>query len=83
MQLKIRHHNSGFGGSWFLDRVEVFCQDTKTIFPCQKWFGDNEDDGKIERTLIPIDQVLKSNHKPRTSDFLLLYFSRLAYLSFL
>jgi hypothetical protein len=50
--LSIRHDNSGFGASWFLDKVIV---DSGTgerwYFPCGKWLSDSEDDKQISRDL--------------------------------
>ena len=56
-QLKIRHDNSVIGSSWFLDRVEVSSKNNISVFPCQRWLSTKEDDGQIERTLVPVDMV--------------------------
>lgn len=57
-QMKIRHDNSILGSAWFLDRVEVRTSDGRIIFPCQRWLATGEDDGQIERTLVPVDEVV-------------------------
>nr|CAB3263471.1 lipoxygenase homology domain-containing protein 1-like [Phallusia mammillata] len=56
-KLKIRHDNSEIGAAWFLDRVEVKVQGQAWVFPCQRWLSTKEDDGQIERTLVPVDQA--------------------------
>ena len=59
-QLKIRHDNSAFGSAWFLDRVEVSSKNKVSVFPCQRWLSTKEDDGQIERTLVPVTMVRMS-----------------------
>uniref|UniRef100_H2ZAW6 PLAT domain-containing protein n=1 Tax=Ciona savignyi TaxID=51511 RepID=H2ZAW6_CIOSA len=54
-KLKIRHDNSEIGSSWFVDRVEVKVKGETWVFPCQRWLSTKEDDGQIERTLVPVD----------------------------
>uniref|UniRef100_H2ZAW7 PLAT domain-containing protein n=1 Tax=Ciona savignyi TaxID=51511 RepID=H2ZAW7_CIOSA len=56
-KLKIRHDNSEIGSSWFVDRVEVKVKGETWVFPCQRWLSTKEDDGQIERTLVPVDVV--------------------------
>ncbi|CAK8676643.1 unnamed protein product [Clavelina lepadiformis] len=56
-KLKIRHDNSEVGAAWFLDRVEVKSRDRAWVFPCQRWLSTKEDDGQIERTLVPVDEA--------------------------
>lgn len=47
----MRHDNSGFFPSWFLDRVIVSDKTDKYDFICQKWFSTKQDDGKIDRII--------------------------------
>ena len=28
-----------------------------SVFPCQRWLSTKEDNGQIERTLVPVDKV--------------------------
>ncbi|KAK7479806.1 hypothetical protein BaRGS_00028986, partial [Batillaria attramentaria] len=60
-KVKIRHDNAGFGGAWFLDRVEVDDRKRKKnyFFPCQRWLATDKDDGQISRELVPVDAALK------------------------
>jgi hypothetical protein len=53
--ITIGHNGRGFGSAWFLDKVFIINDKTekKWVFPCNRWFAKNEDDGKIERTLFP------------------------------
>lgn len=52
---RIGHDNSGFGGAWFLDRVDIDCPSLgkKWLFPCKRWLAKNKDDGALERELYP------------------------------
>ena len=54
-QIKIGHDNRGFGASWFLDQVEVenLENGNSWLFPCERWLATDEDDGSIERILLP------------------------------
>lgn len=56
--LKIRHDNTGLGSAWFLDHVKVASPalDEPLAFPCKRWLATDEDDGQIERTLVPIPE---------------------------
>lgn len=53
--LKIWHDNSGPTPSWYLLRVMVHDVQTevKTWFICDRWLAVEEDDGLVERTLMP------------------------------
>lgn len=52
-KVKIRHDNSLFNPSWFLDKIEVVDNlDKETYtFHCERWLAKNKDDNKIERSL--------------------------------
>ncbi|XP_076450682.1 LOW QUALITY PROTEIN: lipoxygenase homology domain-containing protein 1-like [Babylonia areolata] len=58
-KVRIGHDGSGFGAGWHLDRVEVRrLHDTGKgsltyVFPCGRWLARNEEDGAIERELLP------------------------------
>ena len=54
--LKIRHDNSGLKSGWFLDHVKLSSSSLPEplAFPCKRWLATDEDDGQIERTLVPI-----------------------------
>jgi len=52
-KIRIGHDDSGFGSSWFLDKVIVTNEKTeqKWFFLCGKWLAKNEEDGLIEREI--------------------------------
>jgi hypothetical protein len=51
-RLKVWHDNSGFGASWFLDKIIVETgTGEKYYFPCGKWLADDEGD-ENDRTLM-------------------------------
>eukprot|EP01123_Difflugia_compressa_P005057 TRINITY_DN1661_c0_g1_i1.p1 TRINITY_DN1661_c0_g1~~TRINITY_DN1661_c0_g1_i1.p1 ORF type:complete len:960 (-),score=248.52 TRINITY_DN1661_c0_g1_i1:25-2904(-) len=52
-KIQIGHDNSGFGASWFLDKVVVTNQQsgTKWYFLCGRWLAKDEDDHSIVREL--------------------------------
>ena len=52
-KLKIRHDNSSFTTSWFLDRIDITDTETDRKYPfvCERWLSKNKEDGKIHRTL--------------------------------
>lgn len=53
--LRIWHDNTGLDPSWYLLRVMVHDvqTDIKTWFICDRWLAVEEDDGMVERTLVP------------------------------
>ena len=53
--IRIWHNNAGEDPSWFLARVLVRdLQTDKTVwFVCDRWLAVEEDDGQIDRTLLP------------------------------
>ena len=56
---RIGHDDKGmFGGGWMLDNVEIEAPSTqgkRIHFPCGRWLDKKEDDGLIERELLPGD----------------------------
>lgn len=54
-KLRIGHDNNGTAPGWFLEEVavDVPAHTEHFIFPCHRWLAKNEDDGKIERDLVP------------------------------
>jgi hypothetical protein len=50
--------HSGTAAGWFLDKVIITSiKDAKKYyFLCGKWLDKNEDDGRIERDLVPRDK---------------------------
>ncbi|RNA20949.1 lipoxygenase homology domain-containing 1 [Brachionus plicatilis] len=62
--IRIRHDNSGFFPSWFLDRVVITDNADKYEFICQKWFSIKRDDCKIDR-LIREKNYMKLSDIPR------------------
>lgn len=53
-RVKIWHDNKNIGANWFLDRVEVECEeypDTVWKFHCEKWLAKDKDDKQISRDL--------------------------------
>eukprot|EP01091_Cochliopodium_minus_P006324 TRINITY_DN1620_c0_g1_i4.p1 TRINITY_DN1620_c0_g1~~TRINITY_DN1620_c0_g1_i4.p1 ORF type:complete len:245 (+),score=98.47 TRINITY_DN1620_c0_g1_i4:542-1276(+) len=58
----VGHDNSGLGPGWMAESITI--NDSKNrewFFPISRWFAKNEDDGLIERELIP------SNDTPLTA----------------
>jgi len=66
--VKIRHDNSGLKSGWFLDHVKLNSStlSEQFVFPCKRWLATDEDDGQIERTLVPIP-VSQWKNKARNS----------------
>ena len=54
-QLRVWHNNAGADPSWFVSRILVRdLQTEKTAwFICDRWLAVEEDDGQIDRTLVP------------------------------
>ncbi|KAG1662011.1 hypothetical protein FOA52_009500 [Chlamydomonas sp. UWO 241] len=54
-KIRIGHDNAGFGAAWHLDRVTVENKATgqSVTFNCGRWFSKKEDDGQVERDLLP------------------------------
>ena len=54
--VKIRHDNKGGRAGWFLDHLKLTSQtlEEPLAFPCKRWLATDEDDGQIERTLVPL-----------------------------
>ena len=52
------HFYSGTAAGWFLDKVIITSiKDAKAYyFLCGKWLDKGEDDGRIERDLVPADE---------------------------
>jgi hypothetical protein len=57
-KIRIGHDNSGFGASWFLDKVVITNMDTNKqwFFLCGRWLAKDEEDGQIERELPASDK---------------------------
>ncbi|KAI3380663.1 hypothetical protein SNEBB_002301 [Seison nebaliae] len=62
-RLRIGHNNKGVAPGWFLDKVEILDDTSKIsyIFPCNKWFALNEDDGQLSRILLPLSDDMEIN----------------------
>ena len=56
---RVEHDNSGFGGDWYLDRVEIDCPSLgrKWYFPAGRWLATGKEDGKLEVELMPLDMA--------------------------
>lgn len=54
-KIHIGHDGKGVGSGWFLDNVEIECpsQGQKWVFPHSRWLSKGEDDGLIERDILP------------------------------
>lgn len=52
-KITIGHDNSGFGPSWFLDKVVITREsdEKKWYFLCGRWLSKSEDDGQITREI--------------------------------
>jgi hypothetical protein len=57
-KIRIEHDNSGFGASWFLDKVVITNLQTKKdyYFLCGRWLSKSEDDGEIVREIAASDK---------------------------
>jgi hypothetical protein len=55
-KLRIGHDGRGAGAGWHLDHVEVedALAGTKWTFPCGRWFDEAQEDGAVERELVPL-----------------------------
>ncbi|KAK2194040.1 hypothetical protein NP493_3g07026 [Ridgeia piscesae] len=64
-RIDIGHDNSGMGAGWHLDKVLVNCPSAglEQLFPCDKWFATDEDEGLIERTLYEAKGMRKHRKK--------------------
>ena len=53
--IRIGHDNKGGAAGWYLEKVEVVDLSNGQIyqFPCNRWLAVDEDDGAIERDLVP------------------------------
>ncbi|CAD5121003.1 DgyrCDS9547 [Dimorphilus gyrociliatus] len=54
--IKIGHDGANFGAGWFLDKVvieDLSNSKNKETFDVQRWFDKGEDDGLIERVIMP------------------------------
>ena len=51
-KIRVRHDNSGFSPSWYLDSIEIIDNSDKEryMFHCERWLAKNKDDAKIERS---------------------------------
>ncbi|XP_072045883.1 lipoxygenase homology domain-containing protein 1-like [Amphiura filiformis] len=60
----IGHDNKGaFGAGWMLDKVEIESPQApgkRLYFPCGRWLDKKEDDGLIERELIPMEREMET-----------------------
>ena len=58
-ELMIRHDDTGNKPGWYLEEIRVRNENTakEWFFPCHRWLAIDEDDGRINRTLIPKPEV--------------------------
>ncbi|XP_064633987.1 lipoxygenase homology domain-containing protein 1-like isoform X3 [Lineus longissimus] len=54
-KIRVGHDGAGGGAAWYLDKVEIDCPSLgrRWLFPCGRWMGKGEDDGLLERELLP------------------------------
>ena len=68
-KIRVGQDTKGWGDAWFLDRIEI----ENFVFVCQQWLGKGEDDGQVERVLVPIslqeyqEKVANAGPKSRSS----------------
>ena len=88
----IGHDGAGIGSGWYIDSVTVDIESLgkHLVFPCHKWLATDEDDGKIERELFPVEEraVDKSTFLCRSvrncnASFLLCFDSAVIVVTFL
>ncbi|XP_075070523.1 lipoxygenase homology domain-containing protein 1-like [Mixophyes fleayi] len=48
--IEIGHDGKGLGSGWFLEKIEVITLSTNemTLFSCNRWLAEDEDDGRTE-----------------------------------
>ncbi|KAM4704966.1 oxygen-regulated protein 1 [Rhinophrynus dorsalis] len=53
--IEIGHDGKGVGSGWFLDKIEIVNMSTKeeTLFSCNRWLAEDENDGKTVIRLFP------------------------------
>ncbi|GFN87702.1 hypothetical protein PoB_001420800 [Plakobranchus ocellatus] len=62
-KVRVGHDGSGFGAGWHLDKLEVRRLhmsgkgSVTYTFPCKRWLAKDQDDGAIERELLPSKAV--------------------------
>jgi len=68
-KVKLRHDNSNFSPSWFVDRVEIRDLETDKLYPfvCERWLSKKKEEGKIQRTLYVKGFEVYLLHEPRLS----------------
>ena len=64
-KIRIGHDGTGMGSGWHLKEVIIDAPKLgrKWKFPCGRWLDKHEDDGKIERELLP-KEVLAEEYSP-------------------
>ena len=52
------HDGAGIGSGWYVESVAVDIEShgRHLVFPCHRWLATDEDDGKIERELFPVEE---------------------------
>ena len=66
-KVKLRHDNSNFSPSWFVDRVEIRDLETDKLYPfvCERWLSKKKEEGKIQRTLYVKGYEVYLPYEPR------------------
>ena len=64
-KLRIGHDNKGISAAWHLKEVLVESQldGMRWLFKCNRWLDKNQEDGKIERELLPVDSSPRSRSR--------------------
>ncbi|TRY95059.1 hypothetical protein DNTS_004690 [Danionella cerebrum] len=71
-RVTIGHDNAGINCGWYCEKVTVYCPFTglEQVFPCGRWFDEDEGDGLVERELY--EMVSLRQKKQKSKSFLLL-----------
>ncbi|XP_071964229.1 uncharacterized protein [Antedon mediterranea] len=59
-KLLLGHNAKGYGAGWFVEEINIkedIHSQTQFVFPCQRWFDDGVEDGKLEREIMLLGEV--------------------------
>ncbi|XP_056301849.1 lipoxygenase homology domain-containing protein 1-like [Danio aesculapii] len=64
-RVTIGHDNAGINCGWYCEKVTVYCPFTglEQVFPCGRWFDEDEGDGLVERELYEMVSLRQKKQK--------------------